>query len=180
MEARTADEMGPIDFVLVEWTDSEPTGEAAPIMLDLHDRGIIRVLDLAVFAKDEDGNVVAIDLGELPEHAAALTDFRGAASGILGDEDLAEAAAAVTPGALAALIVYENSWAGPFASAVRRSGGELEYTKSDAGLLPILDAMTQSGRLELVYRSPPRQKLLVYRVKGPKAFTTEAQRHGDF
>ena len=125
MEAATVDEMGPIDFILVEWTDSEPTGEAAPIMLDLHERGVIRVLDFAVFAKDGDGNVAAVDLGELPEHAAALAEFRGAGTGILGGEDLAEAAAAITPGALAALIVYENSWAGPFASAVRRSGGQL-------------------------------------------------------
>jgi hypothetical protein len=125
VEAADIDEMGPIDFVLVEWADSEPTGEAAPILLDLVDRGIIRVLDFAVFAKDADGNVAAIDLGELPEHAAALADFRGAGSGILGDDDLAEAAAAITPGALAALIVYENRWAGPFASAVRRSGGQL-------------------------------------------------------
>jgi hypothetical protein len=121
--------MGPIDFVLVEWAESEPTGEAAPILLDLAQRGIIRVLDLAVFAKDGDGNVAAIDLGELPENAAALADFRGAGSGILGDDDLAAAAAAVTPGALAALIVYENAWAGPFASAVRRSGGQLVATE---------------------------------------------------
>ncbi len=129
MEAAAIDEMGPIDFVLIEWADSEPTGEAAPILLDLHDRGVIRVLDFAAFAKDEDGNVVAIDLGELPEHAAAFTDFRGAGSGILGDEDLAAAADAIAPGALAALIVYENSWAGPFASAVRRSGGQLAATE---------------------------------------------------
>jgi hypothetical protein len=125
LEAATVDEMGPIDFILVEWTDSEPTGEAAPIMLDLHERGIIRVLDFAVFAKDRDGNVAAVDLGELPEHAAALAVCRGAGTGLLGGEDLAGAAAAITPGALAALIVYENSWAGPFSSAVRRSGGQL-------------------------------------------------------
>jgi len=129
VEAAAFDEIGPIDFVLIEWPDSEPTGEAAPVLLDLVDRGIIRVLDFAVFAKDDDGDVVAVDLGELPAHAAALADFRGAGSGILGDDDLAEAAAAVTPGALAALIVYENAWAGPFASAVRRSGGQLVATE---------------------------------------------------
>ena len=125
MEAGELEGMGPIDYVLVEWPDDPPSGEAAPIVFDLVERGIIRVLDFAIFAKNEDGDVAAIDFGELPEHAAALEEFRGASSGVLADEDLAEAAAAISPGALAALIVYENSWAGPFAAAVRRSGGQL-------------------------------------------------------
>jgi len=71
VEAADIEEMGPIDYVLIEWADSEPTGEAVPIVLDLVDRGIIRVLDFALFAKNEDGDVAAIDFGELPEHAAA-------------------------------------------------------------------------------------------------------------
>lgn len=125
MEAADVEEMGPIDYVLIEWSDREPTGEAVPIVLDLVDRGIIRVLDFALFAKDDDGNVAAIDFGELPERASELAEFRGASSGILGEDDIAEAAAAISPGALAALLVYENSWAGPFAAAVRRSGGQL-------------------------------------------------------
>ena len=125
MEAGELEGMGPIDYVLVEWPDDPPSGEAAPIVFDLVERGIIRVLDFAIFAKNEDGDVAAIDFGELPEHAAALEEFRGASSGVLADVDLAEAAAAISPGALAALIVYENSWAGPFAAAVRRSGGQL-------------------------------------------------------
>ncbi len=125
MEAAEIEAMGPIDYVLIEWPEDPPSGEAAPIVFELVERGVIRVLDLAIFVKDESGDVAAIDFGELPEKAAALEDFRGASSGILGEDDLAEAAAAVTPGALAALIVYENSWAAPFASAVRRSGGQL-------------------------------------------------------
>ena len=129
MEAEGLEGMGPIDYVLVEWPDDPPSGEAAPIDFDLVERGIIRVLDFAIFAKNEDGDVAAIDFGELPEHAAALEDFRGASSGILGEEDIAEAAAAITPGALAALIVYENTWAAPFAVAVRRSGGQLVSTE---------------------------------------------------
>ena len=125
MESGELEGMGPIDYVLVEWPDDPPSGEAAPIVFDLVERGIIRVLDFAIFAKNDDGDVAAIDFGELPEHAAALEDFRGASSGVLGEEDIAEAAAAITPGALAALIVYENTWAAPFAIAVRRSGGQL-------------------------------------------------------
>lgn len=125
MEAAGIEEMGPIDYVLIEWPEDPPQGEVAPIVLDLVDRGIIHVLDFAIFAKDAGGDVAAIDFGELPESARGLADFRGASSGVLGEEDIAEAAAAITPGALAALIVYENTWAAPFATAVRGSGGQL-------------------------------------------------------
>jgi hypothetical protein len=126
MEAADIDELGPIDYLLIEWPGgAEPTGEAVPIVLDLVDRGIIRVLDFAAFAKSAEGDVVAIDFGALPDEAAGLGDFAGAASGVLDDDDLTEAAAAIEPGALAALLVYENCWAAPFAAAVRRSGGEL-------------------------------------------------------
>ena len=83
----------------------------------------------------------------MPDHAAALEEFRGASSGVLSDEDLAEAAAAISPGALAGLIVYENSWAGPFAAAVRRSGGQL--VASDRihvqAFLAALDAAEAAG-----------------------------------
>ena len=96
MEAGELEGMGPIDYVLIEWPDDPPSGEAAPIVFDLVERGIIRVLDFAIFAKNEDGDVAAIDFGELPEHAAALEDFGGASSGILGEDDIAEAAAAIT------------------------------------------------------------------------------------
>jgi hypothetical protein len=125
VEAGELEEMGPIDYVLIEWPDDPPNGEVAPHVFDLVNRGIIRVLDFAIFAKSEDGDVAAIDFGELPANAQALEEFRGASSGLLDDDDLAEAAAAIENGALAALIVYENTWAGPFATAVRRSGGQL-------------------------------------------------------
>ncbi|MFN8113267.1 MAG: DUF6325 family protein [Solirubrobacterales bacterium] len=125
MEAGELEEMGPIDYVLIEWPDDPPNGEVAPIVFDLVNRGIIRVLDFAIFAKNEDGDVAAIDFGELPANAEALEEFRGASSGVIGEDDLVEAAAAIDPGALAALIVYENTWAAPFAVATRRSGGQL-------------------------------------------------------
>ncbi len=125
MEAAAIEELGPIDYLLIEWSDTEPTGEAIPIVLDLVERGIIRVLDFAAFAKSAEGDVAAIDFGALPDQASGLEGFAGAASGVLDDADIAEAAAAVEPGAIAALLVYENSWAGPFAAAARRSGGQL-------------------------------------------------------
>jgi hypothetical protein len=116
------DEMGPIDYIVVEWPDRQPTGEAIPHLIDLVDRGIVRVLDIAFMQKDEDGVVAAINLNELGEEFAV---FDGASSDLLGDEDLAEAGNALEPGTSAAVLVWENLWAAPFASAVRRSGGQL-------------------------------------------------------
>jgi len=119
------DEMGPIDYVLIEWPGRQPTGEAAPILADLAERGIIRVLDLAFITKDEDGTVAGLELSDLGEQGKELMVFEGASSGLLGDDDIEEAATALEPGTSAALLVFENSWAAPFATAVRRSGGQL-------------------------------------------------------
>jgi hypothetical protein len=119
------EEMGPIDYVLVEWPGRQPTGEAVPYLVDLVERGIIRVLDLAFIAKDEDGRVAGMEINEVAEQVEEMRVFEGASSGLLADDDVAEAAEALEPGTSAALLVYENAWAGPFAAAVRRSGGQL-------------------------------------------------------
>jgi uncharacterized protein DUF6325 len=116
---------GPIDYLLVEWPGRQPNGEAAPYLVDLVERGLIRILDLTFIAKDEDGSVAGLELSDLGDGAAELSVFEGASSGLLSDDDVNEAAAALEPGTSAALLVYENSWAGPFAAAVRRSGGQL-------------------------------------------------------
>ncbi|HEY8501248.1 MAG TPA: DUF6325 family protein [Solirubrobacterales bacterium] len=118
-------EMGPIDYILIEWPGRQPNGEVAPHLVDLVDRGLIRVLDVAFVAKDEDGTVAGIELADLGDGAAELSVFAGASSGLLGDDDLSEAGNALEPGTSAALLVFENSWAAPFAAAVRRSGGQL-------------------------------------------------------
>ena len=133
MSTDELDEMGPIDFILVEWPGKQPTGEAAPYLVDLVERGIIRVLDLAFITKAEDGSVAGMDIKDVGEHVEEMKVFEGASSGVLGDEDIEEAAAALEPGTSAALLVYENRWAGPFASAVRRSGGQLVAT----GRIPV-------------------------------------------
>ena len=117
--------MGPIDYVLVEWPGRQPTGEALPYLVDLVDRGLIRILDLAFVAKDDDGTVAGLELADLGDGAAELEVFAGASSGLISDDDLTEAAAALEPGTSAALLIFENPWAGPFAAAVRRSGGQL-------------------------------------------------------
>jgi hypothetical protein len=102
----------------------EPTGEALPLLVDLVDRGLIRVLDFAFVRKEDDGTVVGFDLNELGDDPG-LTVFEGASSGLLGDDDYEEAGAAIQPGCAAALLVYENTWAAPFATAVRRGGAQL-------------------------------------------------------
>jgi hypothetical protein len=118
------EEMGPIDYVVLEWPGRQPRGEVAPLILDLVDRGIIRVLDIAFMAKDDDGNVVAIELNEL-DGDGAFAEFEGASTGLIGDDDLQEAANALEPGTSAAILVWENRWAAPVAVAVRQSGGQL-------------------------------------------------------
>jgi hypothetical protein len=120
-------ELGPIDYLVVEWpVGKQPTGEAMPHLVDLVDRGLIRVLDIAFIHKEEDGSVVGLDLDALGDGGSPeLTVFQGASSGLLGDNDYQEAAAAIEPGCSAALLVYENAWAAPFASALRRSGAQL-------------------------------------------------------
>lgn len=118
-------ELGPIDYFVVEWpAGTKPSGEGLPLLVDLVDRGLIRVLDLAFVRKGDDGSVVAVDLNELGD-GMELTVFEGASSGLLGQDDYDEAGAAIEPGCSAALLVYENTWAAPFATALRRSGAQL-------------------------------------------------------
>ncbi len=125
MNAKAIDEMGPIDYVVLEWPGRQPSGEAIPHLVDLVDRGTIRILDVAFIAKDEGGSVAGIEISELGDQVEEFALFTGASSGLLGDDDIGEAAQALEPGTSAALLVYENSWAAPFAAAIRRSGGQL-------------------------------------------------------
>ena len=108
-------EMGPIDYLLVEWPGRQPNGEVAPHLVDLVDRGLIRILDLAFIAKAEDGSVAGLEIADLGGEVAELAVFEGASSGLLSDEDIGEAGGALEPGTSAALLVFENTWAAPFA-----------------------------------------------------------------
>src|ERR1700709_357856 len=137
-------EMGPIDYVLVEWPGKQPDGQIAPHLVGLVDRGLIRILDLAFLAKGEDGTIEALELSDIGGDAAELTIFEGAATGLLDGEDHAEAGAALEPGTSAALLVYENTWAAPFATAVRRSGGQLVAS----GRIPIEDVLAALDAVE--------------------------------
>lgn len=116
---------GPIDYILVEWVDFRPNGEAMSHLLNLVDRGIVRVLDLAFITRNLDGSVSMLEVADLGAEDAGLAVFSGVSSGLIQDDDVQEAGGALEPGASAALLVYENVWAAPFVDAVRRSGGEL-------------------------------------------------------
>ncbi len=127
MEAHHDNELGPIDIVVIAYpADAPMTGDAVPLLLDLVERGIIRVLDALFVMKNEDGTFSGFEARDLDGKSVGdLAVFEGASSGLLGEEDVATAAEAIEPGSAAVMIVYENSWAGPFAAAVRRNGGVL-------------------------------------------------------
>ncbi|HEX6256486.1 MAG TPA: DUF6325 family protein [Euzebyales bacterium] len=117
---------GPVDFVLLEFPADRMTGAAAEAVMDLVDMGVIRVYDLLVIRKDEDGTVSGVELSDLTaDQVGGFSAFAGARSGLLGDDDARQAADAMKPGTVAALLVYENAWAIPFIAAARDAGGQL-------------------------------------------------------
>lgn len=117
-----SDAIGPIDYLIVEWPDQQPKGEALPHLIDLVDRGIVRILDLAFITKAEDGTVAALNIDEL---GADFAVFDGAASGLLDDGDFGDAASAIEPGTSAAILLWENLWAAPLAAALAGNGAQV-------------------------------------------------------
>jgi Family of unknown function (DUF6325) len=120
-------ELGPVDIVVIGFPPDAPrTGEAIPIFVDLVERGIIRVLDVLMVQKDADGTVAALDIKDLGDEVSAdLVVFDGARSGMLGEEDAGVAGEALEPGEAAVMICFENTWAAPFVTEVRRNGGHV-------------------------------------------------------
>lgn len=136
------DESGPIDYVIVEFPGNQMTGEGFPILLDLVDRGIIAILDLVFITKDADGNVAGIAISDFDADGELdLAVFEGASSGLLDDDDISEAGAALEPNSSAGILVYENLWAAPFATALRRGGARLVAS----GRIPTEDVLTRLG-----------------------------------
>jgi len=119
-------EMGPVDYLVMEFPGAKMTGEGLPILVDLVERGIIRILDLLFVIKDEDGNIAGLNIADFDgDGELDLAVFEGVSSGLLGQDDIDEASAILEPGSAAGILVYENTWAAPFAAAMRRSGGQV-------------------------------------------------------
>ena len=140
------DQLGPIDYLVVEFpADHEPDGSALAEVIDLVDRGIVRVLDLAWVRREKDGTVTGVDISDLGLTGDIdITLFAGATSGLLGEDDLTEAANALEPGCSAAVLLYENTWAAPFARALRRSGAQLVAN----GRIPVQALLAALDELE--------------------------------
>ena len=126
MTERSLDELGPVDYVIVEFPAGAQnfTGEGADELLRLHDAGIIRIMDILILAKDADGTVEAHELSDLAE-LGELQRLEAQLVQTLAEADVEHLAAAMDPGSVAGVLVYENVWAAPFASAMRRAGGQL-------------------------------------------------------
>jgi hypothetical protein len=120
------DEFGPVDYLVIEFPGSKFNGEIAPTLVDLVDRDIIRVLDLVMIRKEADGSFDAFELSDIDTgEAGDLRRIETDIAEILSADDVANVAEALEPGSTAGLLVYENRWAAPFASAVRHCGGQL-------------------------------------------------------
>jgi len=141
-------ELGPVDIVVIGYPPDAPqTGEAIPLFVDLVDRGIIRVLDVLLVRKDLDGTISGLEITDLDgDGVNDLVVFEGARSGLLGDDDAATAGQALEPGATAVLICFENTWAAPFATAVRRNGGEV-LAFERVGAQDLIDAAEALGEI---------------------------------
>jgi hypothetical protein len=126
MTDRSLDELGPVDYLIVEFPAGHQnfTGEGATELVRLHDAGIIRLMDILILAKDADGSVEAMELSDLPD-LGELQRIEAQLAQTLAEDDVANLAAAMDPGSVAGVLVYENLWAAPFGSAMRRAGGQL-------------------------------------------------------
>jgi Family of unknown function (DUF6325) len=141
------EEMGPVDYLVIEFPAGYPTGSNLPLLVDLVDRGLIRILDLVLVKREFDGSMTLLALADADGDGEwDYSVFEGVSAGVLGQDDIDEAGQALEPGRSAVIMVYENTWAAPLAVALRRSGAQLVA----GGRIPVqallasLDA-TESG-----------------------------------
>ena len=128
------DELGPVDWIVVEFPGSKLTGEIAPILKDYVERGLIRILDLLFLKKDGDGNFEAFEALDLEDsEIGELRAYETALAMLLSEQDVVDLAETIEPGSSAAVLVWENLWAAPFGAAVRHAGGQL----AASGRIPI-------------------------------------------
>ena len=120
------EQMGPIDYLVVEFPGSRMTGEGLPLLIDLVDRGIIRILDFVFVKKELDGSMRGVAIADLDHDGSLdLAVFEGASSGLVDQDDIDDAGGVLEPGSSAGILVYENVWAAPLATALRRGGAQL-------------------------------------------------------
>jgi Family of unknown function (DUF6325) len=120
------EEMGPVDYLVIEFPAGYPTGENLPLLLDLVDRGLIRIFDLVLVKREYDGSMTLLALADADGDGEwDYSVFEGVSTGVLGQDDIDEAGQALEPGHSAAILVYENTWAAPLAVALRRSGAQM-------------------------------------------------------
>lgn len=128
------DELGPVDWIVVEFPGSKLTGEIAPILKDYVDRGLIRILDLLMLKKDADGTIEGFELSDLDDgELGGLRTFEAEVAMLLSEQDVEDLAVTIEPGSSAAVLVWENLWAAPFGAAVRHAGGQL----AASGRIPV-------------------------------------------
>ena len=124
--AENRESLGPISYLVVEFPGSKMTGEGLPILVDLVNEGVIRILDLVFVAKGDDGSLGIIALADLDHDGTVdLAVFEGVSSGLVSQEDLADAAPAIAAGSSAAILIFENGWAKPFVQALQRGQAQL-------------------------------------------------------
>lgn len=148
LEIGDADVLGPVDWIVVEFPGSRLTGEIAPLLNDLVERDLVRVLDLLVLEKDADGKLEAFELSDLADdELGALKAHETEIIHLLNEDDVNALAAAINPGSAAAVLVWEDKWAAPFGMAVRRAGGQLIASGRipTQALLAALEADAEKG-----------------------------------
>ena len=141
----TEQDIGPIDYLTLEFPQARLTGEGLAALVDLVERGIIRILDLRFVKRMEDGSFSALAISDFDgDGVLDLAVFEGVESGLLDDDDLGQAASVIAPGSAAGLLVYDNTWAGPFVSAMRRAGADVVAS----GRIPADDVLKMLDALE--------------------------------
>jgi hypothetical protein len=124
-EAVEGIEVGPVDYVVIEFAEAQFTGEGLPILLDLVAMGVIRILDAVAIKANEDGSWLRLSVSDLHAEGGAWDLITGWGTEVLSQDDFDTVGAILKPGAAAVIIVYENTWAGPFAAAMMRAGGQV-------------------------------------------------------
>jgi hypothetical protein len=145
----TEQDIGPIDYLTLEFPQAKLTGEGLSELVALVDRGVITILDLKFIKVEQDGSFAAMEVKDFDgDGVLDLAIFEGVESGLLDDDDVSQAASVIGPGSAAGLLVYENTWARPFVSAMRRAGAEVV----SSGRIPADDVLAALDALESVNR----------------------------